>query len=305
MRVLHVCILAFLFASSSTALSQDTVQRVEGNLEFIPYQDYVDASVELKRGPERDADVYKERPTDTEWPFRFRITVDPDVPLKELYVKVVVRDPEGYYCKLRSLRASESERLINIPMCIKEDLFYSAKQEMKGAIDAGNIDEAKSKLAQVRWWATSPGQVVVPCLDVADFLSKYKSERGNVVKILTDVLDWAGAAGFGIQQRYWRLRRDATMRLAGYNDFKKIPVEEFAESVAYIENPIAWKAWTDFTVSFAQSYKENYDKWEMMTKARLTQVELNSLWVFYPNKQEVLGQLRSLNPVIGPAIVPR
>lgn len=304
-RGFYIYILSFIFVGSSTALGQNISQQVEGSLRFIPYQHYSEAYVQLLRGPEENADLYKQQQTHTWSPFGFCITVDPEIHLEDLYVKIVVHEPKDFCCALRELRACERERLIDIPIRRKSDLVYKASQRVRAAIELGNVDEAKRKLAQVGFWATSGNQVLVPCLDLADFLAKYKPKRECAMKILTEVEDWAGGASIGVQKRYWRSRRDATMRLAGFNDFKKMPVEEFAEAVACIENPIAWKTWTDFTVSFAQSYKENYDKWEMMTKARLTQDELNSLWVFYPTKQQVLGQLRSLDPVLGPAIVAR
>ena len=61
----------------------------------------------------------------------------------------------------------------------------------------------------------------------------------------------------------------------------------------------------EFKYVFAWSYKENYQKWSMIAKERLAKDELSSLCVHYPSKQEVLTQLKSLDPVLGPAIAPR
>ena len=303
MRVLHICILAFLFTGSSTALSQNKGQKVKGNLKFYPSQNYADTCVQLRIGAEEDGILYNEGQTDTELPFNFSVPVGAEICLEDLYVKVLVRVPKGFCCKFRNLRASESERLTDIPIHNRDDLFYSAKLKMKAAIDLGDIKESKKRLADVQSWATNAEQVVIPCLDVADFLSKHKSERGNVVKILIDAKGWVGDSNIGVQKRYWRLRRDATMRFAGYNDFKEMPVVQFAESVGELKNLNAAKAWMGFTISFAQAYEENEDKWTAIKKEKLAQDILKSLGIHYPRKQEVLGQLKAMEPVLGPTVV--
>ena len=307
MRGLYFCMVVFLFACYSTALGQTTSQPyevVKGNLSFYPSQTHgVIAHVELRYGPEENASTYKEKQTETMKPFNFRITVDQKHSLETLFVKILVRKPQGFACKLCDLKASECERLKNIPIQRKDDIYFQTSLEAKTAMALGNFDEAKRKSIEAQSWATNSKQVLISSLDLADFLSQYKSERANVVKVLAEVEDRVYDTPLVIQKRYWRLRRDATMRLAGFNDFQKMPLEQFAESVANAPGSTAWKAWTDFTQSFASDYEKNEHKWFVGTQGRLTKDTLNCLQMSLPQKEEVMGQLVNLEPVLGPAII--
>jgi len=173
---------------------------------------------------------------------------------------------------------------------------------MHAAINLGDIYKAKSWLDEATSLAMTASQVVVPCLDVADFLTSYKSERSNVVEILADAEGWAIDAPVVIQKRYWRTRRDATMRLAGFNDFRNIPLIEFAETIGEIKNPSTSKAWMKFTISFERAYEKNKAHWVTKMKEELTMKDLNSLLVYYPPGKIVIKQLKTLEPVLGPTV---
>lgn len=306
MKGIYYYIIVSLLVGYSNGLSESINQPhqvVEGNLYFYPSQTLgVVAHVQLGNGPEEEASLYKEEQTETMKPFRFRITVDQGVPLSNLFVKVRIRKPDGFGCRLCDLRASECERLRNIPIYRKEDIVYKIIMEARAAMASGDIEGAKRRTSEVLPWATESKQVLTPTLDLADFLSKYKSERGNAVKILDEVEGMTHDAPFGIQERYWRLRRDAVMRLAGYNDFKELPLDQFAESVAYEPGSTASKAWRDLIQSFVHAYEANESQWSVRKQKGLTKDKLQWLAVSHPQKEEVKNQLKSLEFILGSTI---